>query len=146
MCHFLVPHEKVMIWHANFDFYDDLNFIVIKLFGIVNGHVRNSQLKIVPWPVLQRRSAFGAFVVDEKESKQDAGRISGDENENMPKTVQIWEVHRRPGVAEHAIVNPAHDGSYQDRRVTNTQTVHALIFDNFQFLIQKVRCWYGQKH
>ena len=100
---------------------------IIKLFVVIDRHVRYAELEIVPRPVLERGPAFRPLVVDEEVGKQYAGRIGGDEDENVPEAVQVREVHPRPGVAEHAIVNPANDGHDQDGGIADAQPIHALI-------------------
>lgn len=101
--------------------------MIAKLLVTFNRHVRNAQFEIIRRPILELGSAFGSFVADEKVRKQHTGRIGRNEDQNVPKTVQIRKVHPRPRIAKHPIVDPAYDGKHQDGGVADTQPVDPFI-------------------
>lgn len=80
-------------------------------------------------PILELGSTLGSFITDIKVRKQHASRVRRDKDQDVPKAVQIREVHPGPCVAEHPIIDPANDGQHQDGGVSHSQPVHALILD-----------------
>lgn len=109
--------------------------VIVELFVATDGHVRHAQLKGVMRPILELGPTLGSFVTDEKVRKQHASRVRRDEDQDVPKTVQIREVDPGPGVAEHPVIDPANDGQHQDGGVSHSQPVHALILDAKKWLL-----------
>ncbi len=75
------------------------------------GHVGKGQdFALVRRPKLENGLLVGALLPGVQVSVEDAARVGGDADENVPEAVEVGEPDRGPGVAEQAVVDPAKEG------------------------------------
>ena len=63
---------------------------------------RNAVLKGVDWPVLDHRLLLWPVVLDVEVGEEDDCGVGGQEDEDVPGTVEVREPHRHPHVAKHS--------------------------------------------
>jgi hypothetical protein len=56
-------------------------------------YIRNPQLKVVTRPVLENWCLMWLFVLNGEVSEQHARCVRGNEDQHMPKCMQVWEVY-----------------------------------------------------
>lgn len=69
-------------------------------------NIRYTQLKIIFWPIFELWFLFWSFFRNVEISEENQGRITGDEDQDMPYAVHVGEVYGEPCVAEHSINDP----------------------------------------
>lgn len=103
--------------------------MIVQFLVATNRHIWYAQLEVIGRPILELRPTFRPFVADEKVRKQHTRRVRRNEDQNVPESVQVGKVQPRPRIAEHSIVDPAHDGHYQNGGIADAQSVDPFVMD-----------------
>lgn len=96
--------------------------------AVLDCDIRHSELKVVPRPVLEGRAEVGALIFDGKVGKQHAGCVGHDEDAQVKECVQVGEVEREPGRAEHAVCGPQNCRHYPRNGTPVAQSLNTDIF------------------
>lgn len=91
--------------------------------------VGHAKFEFVYGPIAELGFLFRSFFGDVEVCAEHESGIAGDEYEDMPSSMHVWEVDVEPCVAEHSVDDPTEHGQKADGYASQSQPVHARTFN-----------------
>lgn len=109
-------------------------------------NIRNTKVELIRWVVLEKRCLCSVVVLDFEVCEEDDGGVGGEEDEDVPSTVEVREPHTCPPGAKDSVIDPAGDGHAPKNNTSPAKRENPKICLSLKFQEEKGNCWHPKKH
>jgi len=109
-------------------------------------YVGHPQVELIRGVVLENWGLCSVVVLDLEVCKEDDGGVGGEEDEDVPRPVQVGETHARPPGAKDSIIHPAGDCHAPEYNASPAKGENSKILFSAKLQEQQGNCWHPKQH